>query len=835
MEIFDLRRWPQFAATGAQLTEPSWVDQICIDSRTIASPNALFVALHGRRDGHSFIADAAARGARYALVDRHWHQSVHTVPEGITLLPVDNTLNSFQQIAKAYRQQQKCQVVAIAGTHGKTMVKDLLQQLCMQCWPTAASPGSFNSQIGVPLSLLTIESHHQIALIEAAISHCGEIDKLAEIIAPDAVIVTPIANKHLPTLGSIDTASNEIAKLAMCHSADRWRLLPSLQTFGSHFEASQVEVSQVPTLFWMAPSEGFPHASFISGEHAAAMAYRVDFPDGSSYCGTTRAAFDYFLDLLNIAIKAAWLLGIPAAAIGKVLDSYYPEPMRTEIWKTPQGAAIINDSYCSDSSAVERAMRFYSYVPTAKRKVLVFGGLRHPQPHHGEWRRTAEAIGHAHIDWLLLTNDSPLRVMTHLFPHTALSTYETFDKAVEAAAAHTLADDALVVASSTKISQDLLTEAFQGSVDSNQCIVNLEAIKSNIAAIRHLLPPLTRIMVMVKALAYGTDSQLIARFLECCGIDILGVSYVDEAIALRRAGISQALFAINVAPYEAAKAIAWQLEVGVSDRPCIDALETAAQRANSCIKVHLHVDTGMSRLGCRPEAALELARLINVSPHLQLEGIMTHFSCADLAAEDSFTMEQIARFDAVIAQLSEASIAPRWLHAANSAGVMRFRLPQYNMVRIGLAAYGLGSNHTMLQPALALRSRIVAINHCLAGDSVSYGRRYRITEPCKRIAVLPIGYFDGLHRKYSGSSHVIIRGKAAPMVGNICMDFMMVDISDIPTASVGDQVLIFGQDDYGSYASPEEFASRGSSIVHELMTCLGPRIPRIFIHEEKPF
>jgi alanine racemase/UDP-N-acetylmuramoyl-tripeptide--D-alanyl-D-alanine ligase len=379
-------------------------------------------------------------------------------------------------------------------------------------------------------------------------------------------------------------------------------------------------------------------------------------------------------------------------------------------------------------------------------------------------------------------------------------------------------------------------QAFNDSLCNNQCIINLAAVQSNIAALREKLPASTRLMIMVKALAYGTDDVRMAKFLTRCGIDILGVSYVDEAVALKRAGAPQSIFVLNAAHYEAAKVVKWNLEVGVSDETFVDILAECAQQHHKKIKVHLHVDTGMSRFGCRPENAIDLAQRICSCPFLGLEGIMTHLACAEAANDDAFTLSQIALFEGVIADLEKMGISIPWKHAANSSASLRFPLPQFNMARIGLAAYGLYtspevSNALDLRLALSLISRIVGFNDCHRGDTVSYGRSHRF-EQNSRLAVLPIGYFDGLHRNYSGKGRVVIHGKKAPMVGKICMDYMMVDVSDIPQAAIGDPVLIFGEDEFGNYLSPEELAQQGNSIVHELMTCLGPRIPRIFIYEE---
>jgi alanine racemase/UDP-N-acetylmuramoyl-tripeptide--D-alanyl-D-alanine ligase len=325
--------------------------------------------------------------------------------------------------------------------------------------------------------------------------------------------------------------------------------------------------------------------------------------------------------------------------------------------------------------------------------------------------------------------------------------------------------------------------------------------------------------------------------LQTCGIDILGVSYVDEGVALKRSGVAQTIFVINAAYYEAVKVVKWGLEIGVSDSQVIAAIAAEAKLQKKHIKMHLHIDTGMSRFGCRPEDALALAKQILNHPELELEGLMSHLACSDDPAYDDFTRSQAHILEKVIEDLRLHNIIPRWTHAANSSATLRFNFPQFNMVRIGLAVYGLCSSTATkqaleLRMALSLVSRIVGINICKSGDTVSYGRHYCVQREVERIAVLPIGYFDGLHRNYSGKNSVIIRGQKAPMVGKICMDFMMVDVTDIPNAAPGDSVLIFGKDDHGHYLSPEELATSGESIIHELITCLGPRIQRVFVYEE---
>lgn len=834
MDPFDLRHWKNFEASGGSPSSPSIVDQIVIDSRRIDSAHSLFIALPGNRfDGHQFISHAIQQGARYAIVNKNWAGN----PSSIHLLRVPDPLKAFQEIAHAYRSRLRAQVTAIIGTHGKTMVKDLLFAMSSGQKSTAASPESFNSQIGVPLSLLTIGKEHEIALIEAAASQKTEMDALTEIIAPDNAILTHIGKKHLATFGNIQTAAQEMIKLLQRAPKQGWVLLPNHGIIRPFLD-------QIPSskLFWNERDKELPYAIKLQTDSPLKMDFRVHFPDGNTYDGKAEFGFYYYLDLINITVKAAWKLGISSETIISVLKRYVPEPMRTEIWKSNTGTTFINETYCSDPLSIDQAVQHFKQAPAEHRKTFIFGGMRGVKGRtETDFRHIGKAVAKAGIKRLLLVGDYPYVPMLDELNKQSLSVDVTLHKTIEEAFAHVRPllhpQETVLIKGKHKVSLDELTRTFNDCICSNQCIINLAAIDANIATIRQALPPDTRIMVMVKALAYGTDEVRMARFLETCHIDILGVSYVDEGASLRRAGAVQSIFTINAALYEVPKVVKWDLEVGVSEKELILSLAGEAEKHNKRIKVHLHVDTGMSRFGCRPKEALELAQLILQCPSLILEGIMTHFACADDPLQDEFTWSQIKVFQKTIQTLEAHSIPLKWRHACNSSGALRFKFPEFNMVRIGLAVYGLHSSETTrealeLRLALSLLSRIVGINVCKKGETISYGRSYTVKRDVERIAVLPIGYFDGLHRNYSGKGHVMIRGEKAHMVGKICMDFMMVDVTDIPSCQIGDPVLIFGEDEHGQYLAPEDVAVRGDSIVHELITCLGPRIERVFVYEE---
>ena len=835
MEPFDLRLWPAFAAAGGDISSAAIIDSVSIDSRRIDTPHALFIPLPGKsNDGHFFVESAAKAGARYALVKAEWRPSAHL--ENITLLRVEDPLQAFQALAKLYRRQRtSTKVIGVTGSYGKTMLKDLLHVLLSMGKKTASSPDSFNSQIGVPLSLFTIAQQDEMAIIEAGISMPDEMRLLGSMIEPNCAIITTIGNAHAATLKNTYTIAKEKSQLLFAVPTPEWCIAPQdplLQPHLNRFEGS--------CHFWNVPSPTLPHARLVHTEISASMPYALAFPDGKLHYGKITREFCYFLDLLNIAVKAAWLLGIESDKICQALQNYLPEPMRTEIWKSPLGTTFINDTCCSDPQSVELSLKHFERASLQNRKVFVFGGLRAGQPYKAsDYRRIGKSIHSAGVDQVVLFNQpnyAPLiEELQRRSPQTAIALCSTYQEAVAEMKNLLGQNDIVLIKGTQKEPLDSLTRTFNESMSNNYCTINLEAIQANLETLRRKLGEGGRLMVMVKALAYGTDDISMAKFLSAFGIDILGVAYVDEGVALKRSGAKQDIFVLNAAPYEIPKVVKWQLEVGVGDLQTVIGLGEQAQRHNKQLKVHLHVDTGMRRFGCRPENALEIAKSISLHPHLKLEGIFTHLACSESPQDDHFTHAQIRSLDQVIGELTSAGLTIPWRHAANSGGLMRFDLPQYNMARVGLATYGLypseAAKHSLeLRLALSLVSRIVAINLCKKGESISYGSTYIAQRNLERIAVLPIGYFDGLHRNYSGKSHVTIRGHKAPMVGKITMDFMMVDITDIPSAEIGDTALIFGYDEYGHYLSPEDLAASGSSIVYELITCLGPRIQRIFIN-----
>ncbi len=347
--------------------------------------------------------------------------------------------------------------------------------------------------------------------------------------------------------------------------------------------------------------------------------------------------------------------------------------------------------------------------------------------------------------------------------------------------------------------------------------VDLDAIEQNVK----LFAEKGAVMAMIKANGNGTDAIRLAPYLKKFGVYYLGVAHVHEGVALRKAGIEMPIFVLSAPPYEADLVARYGLEPAVSTLEEVVALNKVATEV---IPVHLNINTGLNRFGAEPEEVAFLVDTIQQAPHLRLEGLMTHFAAADRAELDPFTEKQIARFKTCIDAIQKA---PRWIHAANSAGALRCALPFCNLSRIGLGLFGYGASHPF-RPALSFESHLCAIRYPKKGETIGYQCSYTVPIETMRLGVIPVGYYDGVHRHYKEKGYVLVHGKKAPRVGVICMDFMFVDLTTIPEAKVGDRAILFG-----SNLSPETVAQWGHTDVREVLTSIGPRTERLFIFKNR--
>jgi len=367
-----------------------------------------------------------------------------------------------------------------------------------------------------------------------------------------------------------------------------------------------------------------------------------------------------------------------------------------------------------------------------------------------------------------------------------------------------------------------------------ELLVDLPAMKRNLDRLRSRLPIGSPVIAMVKSHGYGTDAKEICRYLKTVGVNRFGLAYLDEALTLRQEGVDGSLFLTYVRPEEASEVVKHHLEATIQTVELIEAFDKVKHQITIPVPVHLNLNTGMNRFGCIPKEGLKLARMIAERPYLKLEGVMTHFAASEDPKEDRFTIRQAENLQRAVELFRSEGIHPRYVHAANSAGVMRFHFPHFTMARIGIALFGIHPSDESqqccpLEPVITLRSKLVRIFNCRRGDTVSYGRRYTVQKENERIGVVPLGYADGILRRVEGEWYVLVHGKHAAIRGSVCMDYFMIDLTDIPEAKVGDQVIVYGADGTGEVIYPEKIAKQGGAIPHEMVVTLGRRIKKIFI------
>ncbi len=817
--------------------DDSLIQHVETDTRHSFGDGALFVALRGANyDAHIFVAEAMRRGARGALVE----QAFENPPPNFAIIHVDSTLRALQTLAAYHRQRCRARVIAITGSNGKTIAKDCLVALLNQNFRVYGSPGSYNSQVGVALALLQLDPETDIAVIEAGISQIGEMEYLQRMIRPDFGILTNIGAAHFQGFGSRKKIAVEKLKLFAELPPEGWLILP----FDEMLSEVSGAVKNLPQIYRLNHAPELPRLLDWQSAGPNRSQLRLAFPSGPGASFTSEIPLNIDIswreiaDTLLMAVSAAHLLGAPAPAIRQALAQFNPPLNRLEIWKSHSGAVFINDTYNSDPVSVHACLRALTRYPN-QRKIFVFGGMAELGDAGAyEHRIVGEEACRQNVS-VLLTVGEPAAETAATFQNLLPTAQTVRCRNIDEAEAHIEqlagANDVIVIKGPRHSHFERMVQRFKTRLSNSVYYIRLARIKSNIIAMKELLADDVKILVMIKALGYGADAAQVARYLSNERVvDYFGVAYTSEAIELRYGGLTDPIL-VNMVRREDAYDCARLDLISVVDRADVaQALSEAAQTVGRPVKVHLKVDTGMGRFGVLPAQAVPLAQYICTLPMLELQGLMTHFSSADDPAADSFSQTQLDQFNTVIAALQQLGIDPPLKHAAATSGLNRLANSHYNLVRIGLGAFGVYPSEAVRQAvrltcAVALVSRIAEIKEYPAGVPLSYGRRFYTQRP-SRIAILAIGYHDGLRRALTNKGYVKIHGQCAPITGTICMDFTLVDVTDIPQAQVGDPALIFGEYN-GDEIRLEDVAALIDTIPYEILCTLSPRIQRLYVSE----
>lgn len=810
-------------------------NNVSIDSRRI-SKNSIFFPLEGTQvDGHQFIAEAFRNGAVASVRSKDWVTPVETDFQD-QLITVKDPLEALHRLAGWWRSQLPGKVVGITGSNGKTIVKDALVHLLSEIAPCSGSPDSFNSQIGVPLSVIRIPSAAEYVVLEAGISGKDEMNRLEQIIQPDFGILTNIGRAHISSFGSRKGIAEEKLKLFRKIEQDGWLLIPA----NDPIVEQAVQQVACKTYRFGTPSDEIPYIEHREMK-TDGMQLIVRFPDGQTIDLLILTPSLEIVSDIEIAICAAWLLGVTAEVIRDSLSRYAPGTTRMEVWRSPAGFTLINDSCSSDPISVKAALNtLASMNHNSGRRIFVFGGMKELGPYaQEEHLQVGTLAAQSHIDTLVLVGQNEIAITGEAFQQAAPESRVIRCKQLEEVKAALLPDlqwgDTVLVKGPRSMAITRVAREIMEAMAPNRFNVDLQAVSENINRFQHLVGRKTKILAMVKALGYGSDPTKLSLALQRMGVDYIGVSSADEGAALRKAGVDLPILVMMCNAEEAEKITRYRLIPMIYSVEIIESLAREARAQGKVLDVHIEIDTGLGRLGVRPESAIELAREITKTGSLRIIGAMTHFACADDPGKDDFTRLQIRRFQETIGSLGELGFTDLICHACATAGAVRFPEAHFDMVRLGIGMYGIYPSEAVekgidLELAISLVSRIIEIRTLQKGDRVGYGGTFEVPADNYKVGVVPMGYHDAIPFVLANKGSVLVNGKKAPIIGRISMDSMIVDLSGIPDIQQKADVLIFGK--YDSYVvRPEDVANQSETIPYELLTRIGPRVQRIFIGE----
>ncbi|GJM33679.1 MAG: bifunctional UDP-N-acetylmuramoyl-tripeptide:D-alanyl-D-alanine ligase/alanine racemase [Saprospiraceae bacterium] len=809
------------ALVGGQIEPPDapdyHIEQLLYDSRQIIFPETgLFFALSGpQQDGHNFIAQAYKAGVRSFIIDKAI--AVESLPEA-SFIRVADTLAALQQLANYHRHQFDLPVIGITGSNGKTIIKEWLFQLLREDYQIVKSPRSFNSQLGVSLSVWQIGPQHELGIFEAGISTSGEMQRLAPIIDCRIGLFTNIGEAHRE--GFPDTTTKITEKLTLFKNAE---IL--IYCRDDHRLDASIKASKIPTFSW-------------SVEGAADLQITGIQPMGKA----TKLVATYQQQALEILIPFneptaientihCWAvllyLGVAPAVIAHRILQLDTLAMRLELKEGINNCILINDSYNADLTSLTMALQFLQQQKKDLRRTLILSDILQSgltdRELYGQIAQLISTIGIHRligIGQYIPTIDAQLspEIEHYFFSDTAslLSELSQFD----------FQNEIILLKGARPFGFEAIAERLSRQVHRTRLEVNLNALAHNLRIMRNYLLPTTKLMVMVKAAAYGSGSLEIARALEFHQVDYLGVAYTDEGVDLRRTGIHLPILVLNPEPAAYDALLRYQLEPEVYSLQQLRELARFCQGQGSDLTIHLKLDTGMHRLGFESQHVDELCEILKHNPQLKVRSIFSHLAASEADTHDPFTHQQVSRFQQDYQRIT-ATLAYRPLrHTLNSAGIVRFPQYQMDLVRLGIGIYGVGSATDQLKPVMQLKATVSQIKELAPGETVGYGR-HGILKQGGKIATISVGYADGLSRRAgNGRYSLLVRGQLAPIVGNVCMDMCMVEVTHIAKVQEGDEVIVFGE-----MPRVETLAEALETIPYEVFTNISPRVKRVYVQD----
>ena len=836
------------AATGGRLiggpSERTFAGY-CYDSR-IAGNDELFVAVVTETgDGHDYVEHACDRGVSGILCQR----PPADLRPGLCYLLVDDTQVALRDYARYILKKRDIAVIAVAGSVGKTSTKQAIVAALGQSLAVLGSPGNYSGRFGLPIALGELLPSHRTAVLEFACDSLGEMATLARMTQPRYAVITRLGPAYLDVFGSPERFAEEHRHLLRSLPADGCAIL-SIDD---------------PTIARLALDVPCRVLRYGSGPDADLLATEVEADaDGVRLTvlwqdQTRQVAIPllgkHHAETALAALATGCALGIAWDTLVSGLERMSPLPGRTRLLPAINGARLIDDSYDATPQSAHSAIETLAGLG-ARERIAVLGDMPHLGNDSERFHRELGAQVAGCVDHLWLKGDlaalAASEAIAHGMPaeriHVAYADGDIISALrsslqprdlvlLKGGAPSRLEAVAKVLLAQPRNAPQVLARQNQGWRQvrlrrlgrPTWVEIDLEAIAHNVRTIVARVAP-AEVMAILKADGYGHGAQRIAHTAINNGAKWLGVACLGEAIALRRTGIRVPILNLGYTPpWQARECVRHNVVATCFSLDVAQALSRAATDLGRAAKVHIKVDTGMGRLGLLPDDVLPLYEQIADLPALEIDGLFTHFSSAD-EADLEYTDWQHTRFETVLDAISTDRPLPRWIHAANSAALLRAPQTHHNLVRLGIALYGLAPSLDVplpasLCPALAMKSEIAQLKRLPPGSFVSYGRTYCTSRP-SRIAVIPVGYADGFRRAPTNWGEVLVRGQRAPLVGRVCMDQTMIDVTDIPEARAGDEVVLIGAQGQDRI-TVEEVAEKLGTINYEVVSEILARVPRV--------
>ncbi len=787
------------------------ITNISVDSRSLLNDeHTLFFALQGKNhDGHLYIEELITKGVKYFVVSED--TTLNTTSD-VVYFKVNNTLAAFQKAANFHRSHFQLPVIGITGSKGKTVVKEWLNFLLNGEFSIIKSPKSYNSQTGVPLSVFGIEEKHNLGIFEVGISTVDEMERLESIVKPTIGILTAITEEHSEGFESVEQKIQEKIKLftnvdkVICeYDARVVNHLPEDKLFSWSFDTKDASV--------FASFQG--DVLVVSQKGCMPFEVKLPFLDDSSVrnimtCINTMLLLDYSVEIIQHRIELL-----------------YPVELRLQLKDGLNNCTLIDDAYNADYQSLVIALDFLEKHKINKSKTVILSDVFRSGFEEAElYGLVRSLLLNNNITRLIGIGDSISKYLYGI-PNTYL--FKTTEEFLQKMSVEDFSDETILIKGARAFRFDKIVSVLETKTHETVLEVNLNAIRHNLNFYRSKLESNTKVMVMVKAFGYGNGSFEIAKLLAHENVDYLGVAFADEGIDLRKAGVNTKIIVMNPEISAFSAMIAYDLEPEVySVRELNAFLKVARERNCYQYPIHIKLDTGMHRHGFLTNELDDLIDVLKTTNVVEVKSIFSHLSSSDMPEYREFTLDQIGMFTKNADYLMSSLNIQPIRHILNTSGVYNFSEYQMEMVRVGIGLYGVGNDEEemkQLHNVSTLKTRIMQIKEIEDAESVGYGRRFRATGKTK-IATVPIGYADGVHRSWgNGVGYVLINGKKAPIAGSICMDMLMVDVSAIDCVEE-DEVIIFGEK-----LPVTQIANKINTIPYEILTSVAQRVKRIFYEE----